>query len=243
MNGEVCSMKFQAIVAPTITELFERQIQDMILSGQVHPGDKLPTEAELAETMRVSKSAVHAGVKNLERMGFLRIVPRHGIYVEDYIANGNVDTLIALLKFYNGRLDNDTTISLLEARSALEGLAMRRFIGRRTEEDIAALEKIIAELRSAERREPPLSAAEIAEIPCAFHSYICAKSGNSVVPLIVNGFHDINIALWTAWIKQVRISEAADVLEDFLYYIKVRDVDSATALFSQSARDFTARLT
>ena len=31
-------MRFQTIVAPTITELFERQIQGMILSGQVEPG-------------------------------------------------------------------------------------------------------------------------------------------------------------------------------------------------------------
>ena len=71
-------MRFQTIVAPTITELFERQIQGMILSGQVEPGEKLPTEAELAENMHISKSAVHAGIKNLERMGFLRVSPRHG---------------------------------------------------------------------------------------------------------------------------------------------------------------------
>ena len=46
-------MRFQTIVAPTITELFERQIQGMILSGQVEPGEKpvsythltLPTKA------------------------------------------------------------------------------------------------------------------------------------------------------------------------------------------------------
>lgn len=51
-------MKFQKIVAPTITELFERQMQGVILSGQVTPGEKLPTEAELAESMNISKSAV-----------------------------------------------------------------------------------------------------------------------------------------------------------------------------------------
>ena len=77
-------MRFQTIVAPTITELFERQIQGMILSGQVEPGEKLPTEAELAENMHISKSAVHAGIKNLERMGFLRVSPRHGVYVADW---------------------------------------------------------------------------------------------------------------------------------------------------------------
>ena len=233
-------MKFQAIVAPTISELFERQIQSMILSGQVSPGDKLPTEAELADALNISKSAVHSGVKNLERMGFLRVMPRHGIYVEDYTQSGNVDTLIALLKFHGGRLDKNTMMSLLEAREALEGLAMRKIIARRSDEDIRELEAIIARLREAGHRQPRPDTGELAELACSFHCYVCAKSGNNVVPMIVNGFHDVNIALWTMWVKQVRPEEAAEMLEEFLYYIKVKDADSAVKLFRRSAGDFLA---
>ena len=231
-------MKFQAIVAPTISELFERQIQSMILSGQVSPGDKLPTEAELSEALNISKSAVHAGVKNLERMGFLRVMPRHGIYVADYTQSGNVDTLIALLKFHGGRLDKNTMESLLEAREALEGLAMRKFIARRSDEDIRELESIIYRVREAGRRQPRPDTGELAELACSFHCYVCAKSGNNVVPMIVNGFHDVNIALWTMWVKQVRAEEVAEMLDEFLYYIKVRDANSAVKLFRRSAGDF-----
>lgn len=233
-------MKFQAIVAPTISELFERQIQSMILSGQVNPGDKLPTEAELAEALNISKSAVHAGVKNLERMGFLRVMPRHGIYVADYTQCGNVDTLIALLKFHGGRLDKSTMVSLLEAREALEGLAMRKFIVQRSDEDIRELDKIIASVREAGRRQPRPDTGELAELACSFHCYVCAKSGNNVVPMIVNGFHDLNMALWTMWVKQVRGEEVAEMLEEFLYYIKVKDANSAVKLFRRSAVDFLA---
>lgn len=81
-------------------------------------------------------------------------MPRHGIYVEDYTQSGNVDTLIALLKFHGGRLDKNTMMSLLEAREALEGLAMRKFIARRSDEDIRELEAIIARLREAGHRQP-----------------------------------------------------------------------------------------
>ncbi len=232
-------MKFQAIVAPTISELFERQIQSMILSGQVSPGDKLPTEAELAEELNISKSAVHAGVKNLERMGFLRVMPRHGIYVDDYTQSGNMDTLIALLKFHGGRLDKNTMTSLLEARETLEGLAMRKFIDRRSDEDIRELESIIARVREAGRHPRP-DTESIAELACLFHSYICAKSGNNVIPMIVNGFHDVNIALWTMWAARVRAEEVAEILEEFLYYIKVKDPNSTMELFRRSARDFLA---
>ncbi len=232
-------MKFQAIVAPTISELFERQIQSMILSGQVSPGDKLPTEAELAEELNISKSAVHAGVKNLERMGFLRVMPRHGVYVDDYTQSGNMDTLIALLKFHGGRLDKNTMTSLLEARETLEGLAMRKFIDRRSDADIRELESIIARVREAGRQPRP-DTESIAELACLFHSYICAKSGNNVIPMIVNGFHDVNIALWTMWAARVRAEEVAEILEEFLYYIKVKDPNSTMELFRRSARDFLA---
>mgnify|MGYP005952273871 CR=1 FL=1 len=132
-------MRFQTIVAPTITELFERQIQGMILSGQVEPGEKLPTEAELAENMHISKSAVHAGIKNLERMGFLRVSPRHGVYVADWAECGNVDTLISILKYRDGKLDMATTASLLQTRNVIEGLAVRLFVPKRTDDDIAVL--------------------------------------------------------------------------------------------------------
>ena len=108
--------KFEAIVAPTITEIFEQQIQGMILSGRLKTGEKLPTERELADSMRVSKSIVHLGIKNLERQGFLKIVPRHGVYVADFSETGNVDTLLALLKYNGGRLDRETVESLLQVR-------------------------------------------------------------------------------------------------------------------------------
>ena len=195
-------MRFQTIVAPTITELFERQIQGMILSGQVEPGEKLPTEAELAENMHISKSAVHAGIKNLERMGFLRVSPRHGVYVADWAECGNVDTLISILKYRDGKLDKATTASLLQTRNVIEGLAVRLFVPKCTDDDIAVLRTIIRDFRQA-AQQPRVDVDKLAELACSFHRYICFKSGNNVVPLIVNGFHDVNIVLWAQWVRSV----------------------------------------
>lgn len=171
-------MRFQTIVAPTITELFERQIQGMILSGQVEPGEKLPTEAELAENMHISKSAVHAGIKNLERMGFLRVSPRHGVYVADWAECGNVDTLISILKYRDGKLDKATTASLLQTRNVIEGLAVRLFVPKRTDDDIAVLRTIIRDFRRA-AQQPRVDVDKLAELACSFHRYICFKSATT----------------------------------------------------------------
>ena len=46
-------MEFKEIVAPSIRELFVQQITGMILSGQLRPGDRLPTERELADGMKI----------------------------------------------------------------------------------------------------------------------------------------------------------------------------------------------
>ena len=47
-------MDFRPIVAPSIRELFIQQVEGAILSGQLKPGDRLPTERELADTMHIS---------------------------------------------------------------------------------------------------------------------------------------------------------------------------------------------
>lgn len=235
-------MKFQKIVAPTIAELFERQMLGMILSGQISPGEKLPTEAELAESMNISKSAVHAGIKELERMGFLKISPRHGVYVADWAECGNVDTLISILKYQDGRLDKDTAASLLQTRNAIEGLAVRLFVPKRTNGDILHLREIINEFRAAAEKKPRADISELAELACSFHRYICFKSGNNVIPLIVNGFHDINIVLWAQWIRQIGPKAAAEVLDDFVYFITVGDAEGAVALFYSNADDFLSKI-
>lgn len=233
-------MHFQTIVAPTITEMFESQLQTMIFSGQLSPGEKLPTEAEMAAEMNVSKSAVHSGVKNLERMGFLHTIPRHGIYVADYTECGNVDTLIALLKLHGGRLDKHTATSLLEARSALEGLTIQKFIDRYTNEDLLNLETFIDTFQKNSTQKADI--VELAELACSFHRYICFKSGNNVIPLIINAFHDVNMALWTLWLTQVSPEEALATLNEFLDAIKSRDADLAVSLFDKNASVFLSKI-
>lgn len=65
-------------------ERFLDRMLKEILSGQRKPGDRLPTESELAEQYGLRKTNVHLGLQELERLGFLRIVPRHATYVAPY---------------------------------------------------------------------------------------------------------------------------------------------------------------
>ena len=124
-------MGFQQIQAPTLRELFVDQVIGMIFSGELKVGDRLPSERELSEQMHISRSMVHTGLEDLERMGFVRMEPRRGNYIEDYARHGNFETLMALGK-YGGQFAPAIESSLVAARAAGEGIAayaqwMRKF--------------------------------------------------------------------------------------------------------------------
>ena len=51
-------MAFEPLYAPSLKELFVQQLQDMILSGEIPVGTKLPSERELCQQMHVSRAVV-----------------------------------------------------------------------------------------------------------------------------------------------------------------------------------------
>ena len=81
-------MAFEKISIPSPKEYFFDEIKSKILLGELRPGEKLPSERLLAEQTGVNQSALHLAIKELERAGFVEIIPRHGTYVADFAANG-----------------------------------------------------------------------------------------------------------------------------------------------------------
>ena len=80
-------MQFQKISTPSLKDLFVKELENKILSGELKVGDKLPSERELASSMQVSRAVVNAGIAELEQKGFLIIKPRIGTFVENFYKN------------------------------------------------------------------------------------------------------------------------------------------------------------
>ena len=163
-------MGFQQIQAPTLRELFVDQVIGLIFSGELRVGDRLPSERELSEQMHISRSMVHTGLEDLERMGFVRMEPRRGNYIEDYARHGNFETLMALGK-YGGQFDHAIESSLVEARDAIEGGAM---------------------ILLGERGTP----ADIDQLRAITDTTITELSGNLIFPLLMNSLADVSGVLW-----------------------------------------------
>ena len=109
-------MEFKKLNAPSLKELFVNELQNMILSGKLEIGSKLPPERELAESMKVSRAVINSGIAELEKKGFLVVRPRIGTFVADYHRDGSLDTLVAIMNYNGGVLKNREVKSVLEAR-------------------------------------------------------------------------------------------------------------------------------
>lgn len=187
-------MAFEKISIPSAKECIFENIKSKILTGELVPGQKLPPERELSEQTGINQSAIHLAIKDLERTGFLTVVPRHGVYVADYMSSGNYDTLHEILKSGGRYMTKERVVALVETRNAIEGGALIRLAKEHTDEDVAILEQSIEEFRNA--RDKHLSAAELGEMTKNFHYLICKLSRNGVFQLLMNSFAEISQDLW-----------------------------------------------
>ena len=108
-------MGFDKIEAVSLTDQFVHKVESMIISGELMPGDQLPPARELSARMGVSRPVISAGLIELEKMGFVEIVTRQGVYVSDYRKTGSLDTLTALLNYNGGVPKADLSNENLDA--------------------------------------------------------------------------------------------------------------------------------
>jgi GntR family transcriptional repressor for pyruvate dehydrogenase complex len=180
-----------------------RMLESMILSGELKIGSQLPTERELAEAMGVSKGIVHTAIAELSRKGFLRIVPRHGVYVADYTKNGTLDVLSAIASFNGGEIDRALAESVIKTRLALEGESVYELAMNHTGAQIARLRSLAGGIHAAVADGRIADSRSMAEKLQEFYLAKCIMSGNQIIPIFANASAELSIALTEKWVCSV----------------------------------------
>ncbi len=114
------------------------QLRSAILSGRLRPGDRLPTERELAEQFGVSRITIRDALRTLEAQGL--VVIKVGAGGGPYV---NMPDISVLTQSFDAhfQVHGSTFEELAEARIALETMAARLAAERATEEDLKLLEQ------------------------------------------------------------------------------------------------------
>ena len=214
-------MGFNKISALSLTDLFVQQIENMILSGELAVGEQLPPARELSIRMGVSRPVISAGLVELEKLGFVEIRPRQGVYVCDYRRKGTMETLVAIMRYNGGALRQNEVRSLLETREAMESLCMKLVCERVNTGELEQLSPILDSIRDAKSPE------EAAEQVFCFHHELAVLSGNVLMPLLYYSFHPQRVYLWSLDGKRSGIQKLYQIKLRLYSALLNRDVDSA----------------
>lgn len=218
--------------------MFLTQIEEMILSGELRPGDKLPAEREIADDMGISKTIVHEGIRELARMGFLDVISRQGVYVADYASSGNLDTLFAIIRYRGGMPDKKMISSLLDTRIYLECPAIELLAARHTAEDIRKLERFHEKMQLAMDGD----INTFAELLFLYRRTLVVLSGNCISPLIMNAFFDASISAWADYCEFIGRKTTYESLVQTTKYIKEGSAADAISLFKQQIEQYRKHL-
>ena len=214
-------MAFQALVSPSLTDLFVEQVQGMILSGELKVGEKLPTERELAATMKVSLAVVNGGISRLASRGFVRIAPRKGVYVEDYLRNGNISTLESILEYSENYFREDLLSAIMDFRRQFELKFTELACVSRTEIHLQNLQQLVEAFL---REEDHVTASMLA---FRFHQEVAVASGNMVYPLIVGAFRELYCK---SYFRMFTIQGKERTARKFVQLLEsIRQADTASA--------------
>src|SRR5665213_650975 len=154
--------------------------KDMISRGELQPGSKLPPERELARQFAVNRASIRQALKALDVMGIVHQRVGDGTY----LTNDASTTLRAPLDFLI-LVDGITLQALFEARRIVEPELAARAARRRSDADLADLEKAVAKMKQNFDVDPD----ELAEQDLSFHEIIWRASGNRVCQRMFSSLH------------------------------------------------------
>ncbi|ACU34366.1 FadR family transcriptional regulator [Actinosynnema pretiosum subsp. pretiosum] len=153
------------------------RVREMIVSGELKPGDRLPREAVLAERLGLSRNSLREAVKALSLVRVLDVRQGDGTYVSSLRADELLGALSFVLDLHRGE---ESLLEVVQVRRILEPAACALAAQRVTAEDAAALRALCDAAEAAETVE------ELVEHDLAFHRAVAAHSGNAYLAQLLD---------------------------------------------------------
>ena len=206
------------------------RLEQMILSGELKIGERLPSERKFATRLNISRPVLHQALVDLEAKGLVQILPRRGVFISDYRRDGSLAMLSSLLSYHNGQLSPDLSQSMLDMRLLLETETARLAAIHRTEQQMADFHDLL----SAEITPLNLVPQKLTELDYNFHLLIAIASSNLVYPLIINSFKEVYTGLTGKFFHEyhntINIKAVHDIHQQLVAAIEVQDTDSAVQI-------------
>ena len=169
--------------APSGSSAVIAGIIDYLKDRRLKPGDRLPSERDLAERLGAGRNAVREALATLVTLRMVESRPNSGIYLRHVEREGSFEALVMLADM--GATPTPTEVAeTMEVRAHLEALSARLACERRTEKDLERLSGVL------QRTDVVLADnGNIAKVDTDFHIALVDATHNSVLVRVLNAFY------------------------------------------------------
>ncbi|MET9496993.1 FadR/GntR family transcriptional regulator [Streptomyces sp. NPDC006552] len=202
----------------------QRAVMQQILDAGLRPGELLPTEAELMESLGVSRNSVREALKALQALDIVEIRHGYGTYVGQASLTPLVDGL-TFRTLLRPAADVHALAEILQLREILEEGLIRRVAA--APPDTATLDRLDAIVRkmgeAGEAGEP------FADLDRAFHETLYGSLGNELIPQLLGAFWHVfdRVAGVRRWAGDPAPEVTVDRHRAIVAALRARDVAGA----------------
>ncbi|NDL56710.1 FadR/GntR family transcriptional regulator [Phytoactinopolyspora mesophila] len=204
-----------------VTDTAIDRIKEMIVAGELKPGDRLPKEAELAERLGLSRNSLREAVRALALIHVLDVRQGDGTYVTSL----SPDLLLETMSFVVDLHRDDTVLDFLEVRRIIEPAAASMAAIRMPDTAIAELGRHLSQLGD----DPDVD--QLVANDLEFHRMIAQGSQNAVLCSLVESLSGPTqrARVWRGLTQADAISRTLTEHQDIYEAIRNRQPDIAAA--------------
>ena len=164
-------MPIKPIKRQSVSEQVYEQLKHQLLIGEWKPGDKIPSENELAAAFGVSRVTVRQALQKLTTLGLIETKLGEGAFVKEITPGVYMNNMFPVV--YLGR---DSVVEVMEFRTIIEVGAAALAAERIKDEDIKKLEQYYKKMQANKD-----NIEKYVEYDLSFHSQLAAATGNSLI--------------------------------------------------------------
>ncbi len=196
------------------------RLREMIHSGELRSGDRLPPERDLAKLFGVSRPTLRAGIRSLAAVGVLQARQGAGTFVVKTDGSPSLDSNPLRLM---ASLHGFTSEEMFEARRSLEMAIAALAAERATSDHLATMSEEVTEMYASLDNPEQFLIHDI-----RFHQAVAAASGNRILTSLMNMVTTILFDVRSKTVRRAKdFKESAEMHKTIYRAIRERSPDRA----------------
>jgi GntR family transcriptional regulator, transcriptional repressor for pyruvate dehydrogenase complex len=207
-------IKVDSVTRNTLAKQVVDNIIQLLVSGQMKPGDKLPTEMEFMEKLNVSRPVLREALSSLESLGVITRKTREGTFFNNKISSHPFSIMLSLA--------HNNLQAMVEARMALELGLITIAAEKISDEELKRLKQTIEDIENNKE-------GNYGEADLEFHRIIALSANNP----IVEGMIDTLIVTLVKINREIKIREPERTIQHHLAIYKALEKRDPFEAFHQ----------